>query len=128
MPEFKKFLLIGIALAALSVMLGAFGAHGLKNMALEAKLIASFETATRYQFYHALGLIIIFLLSPYQLKQSILNTSGWLMVTGTVLFSGSLYIYVLSGIKAFAMITPIGGALMIAAWVALFIATLKRQK
>ena len=128
MPEFKKFLLIGITFAALSVLFGAFGAHGLKNMAIEAKLVASFETAARYQFYHALGLIIIFLLSPHNLKLSLLNISGWLMVTGTLLFSGSLYIYVLSGIKTFAMITPIGGALMIAAWLTLFIATVKGQE
>ena len=128
MPEFKKFLLIGITFAALSVLFGAFGAHGLKNIAIEAKLIASFETAARYQFYHALGLIIIFLLSPHNLKLSLLNISGWLMVTGTLLFSGSLYIYVLSGIKTFAMITPIGGALMIAAWLTLFIATVKGQE
>ena len=128
MPEFKKFLLIGITFAALSVLFGAFGAHGLKNMAIEAKLVASFETAARYQFYHALGLIIIFLLSPHNLKLSLLNISGWLMVTGTLLFSGSLYIYVLSGIKTFAMITPIGGVLMIAAWFTLFIASVKGQK
>ena len=128
MPEFKKFLLIGITFAALSVLFGAFGAHGLKNMAIEAKLIASFETAARYQFYHALGLIIIFLLSTHKLKLSLLNISGWLMVTGTLLFSGSLYIYVLSGIKTFAMITPIGGVLMIAAWLTLFIATVKGQE
>ena len=128
MPEFKKFLLIGITFAALSVLFGAFGAHGLKNMAIEAKLITSFETAARYQFYHALGLIMIFLLSPHNLKLSLLNISGWLMVTGTLLFSGSLYIYVLSGIKTFAMITPIGGVLMIAAWLTLFIATVKGQE
>ena len=128
MPEFKKFLLIGITFAALSVLFGAFGAHGLKNIAIEAKLIASFETAARYQFYHALGLIIIFLLSPHNLKLSLLNISGWLMVTGTLLFSGSLYIYVLSGIKTLAMITPIGGVLMIAAWLTLFIATVKGQE
>ena len=128
MPEFKKFLLIGITFSALSVLFGSFGAHGLKNIAIEAKLIASFETAARYQFYHALGLIIIFLLSPHNLKLSLLNISGWLMVTGTLLFSVSLYIYVLSGIKTFAMITPIGGVLMIAAWLTLFIATVKGQK
>ncbi len=128
MPEFKKFLLIGITFAALSVLFGAFGAHGLKSMAVEAKLIASFETAARYQLYHALGLMIIFLLSPHKLKLSLLNIAGWLMVVGTVLFSGSLYVYVLSGIKAFAMITPVGGTLMIAAWISLFIATLKGQE
>lgn len=125
MPEFKKFLLFGAALAALSVLFGAFGAHGLKNMGIEASKIGNFETAARYQFYHALGLMIIFILSHFKLKLSLLNWSGWLMTTGTLLFSSSLYLYVLSGIKALAMIAPIGGILMVLAWFSLFFAALK---
>ena len=128
MPEFRKFLLLGIVFAALSVLFGAFGAHGLKNMAIDAKLIGNFETAARYQFYHALGLIMIFMLSQYKLKLASLNRAGWLMATGTVLFSGSLYLYVFTGIKAIAMVTPLGGLLMVAAWVFLFIAALKDQE
>lgn len=126
MPEFKKFLLIGAALAALSVLFGAFGAHGLKNMGLEANLIGNFETAARYQFYHALGLILIFILSDHTLKPSLLSKSGWLMTTGTLLFSGSLYLYVLSGVKTFALITPIGGVLMVIAWLVLMLAAIRR--
>lgn len=125
MPEFKKFLLLGALLAALSILFGAFGAHGLENMGIEASKIGNFETAARYQFYHALGLMIIFILSHHSLKLRLLNWSGWLMTAGTVLFSGSLYLYVLSGIKAFAMITPIGGSLMVAAWLTLFFAAFK---
>ena len=128
MPKFKKFLLIGATFAALSVLFGAFGAHGLKNMGLDATLITTFETAARYQFYHALSLMIIFVLSHHALKLSLLNYSGWLMTAGTLLFSGSLYLYVLSGIKAFAMITPIGGVLLVIAWVFLIGATLKGQE
>ena len=128
MPEFKKFLLIGIALAALSVLFGAFGAHGLKNIGTNASSVDNFDTAARYQFYHALGLMMIFVLSHHKLKLSLLNWAGWFMTAGTVLFSGSLYMYVLSGLKAFAVVTPVGGLFMITAWTTLFIAALKGQR
>ncbi|RVU82785.1 DUF423 domain-containing protein [Leucothrix sargassi] len=126
MPEFKKFLLLGATLAALSVLFGAFGAHGLEKHLQDVKLIDTFETAARYQFYHAIGLILVFILSQYGLANTYLSVSGWLMFFGTVLFSGSLYCYVLSGIKVFAMITPIGGLLMIAAWITLLISAVKK--
>ncbi len=127
MPEFKKFLVLGAALAALSVVFGAFGAHGLEKHLQDAKLLATFETAARYQFYHALGLILVFILSQYGLANKWLNIGGWLMVFGTLLFSGSLYCYVLTGIKIFAMITPIGGLLMILAWLAIVISAVKKS-
>jgi uncharacterized membrane protein YgdD (TMEM256/DUF423 family) len=125
-PEFKKFLVFGAGLAALSVVFGAFGAHSLEKHLQDIKLLATFETAARYQFYHALGLILVFMLSQYDLNKSLLSKSGWFMFFGTTLFSGSLYIYVFSGIKAFAMITPIGGLLMIIAWVLMLLAAVKK--
>ena len=127
MPEFKKFLVLGAALAALSVVFGAFGAHGLEKHLQDVKLLATFETAARYQFYHALGLILVYILSQYGLANKWLNISGWLMLFGTLLFSGSLYCYVLTGIKVFAMITPIGGLLMILAWLAIVISAVKKS-
>ena len=127
MPEFKNFLVLGAALAALSVVFGAFGAHGLEKHLQDAKLLATFETAARYQFYHALGLILVFILSQYGLANKWLNIGGLLMVFGTLLFSGSLYCYVLTGIKIFAMITPIGGLLMILAWLAIVISAVKKS-
>ena len=126
MPEFKKFVILGAALAALSVIFGAFGAHSLEKHLQDVKLLATFETAARYQFYHALGLILVFLLSQCDLNKSLLSKSGWFMFIGAVLFSGSLYTYVFSGIKAFAMITPIGGVLMIIAWVLMLLAAVKK--
>ena len=126
MPEFKKFLLLGATLAALSVLFGAFGAHSLEKHLQDVKLIDTFETAARYQFYHAIGLILVFILSQYGLAKAYLSISGWLMFFGTVLFSGSLYCYVLSGIKIFAMITPVGGLLMIFAWITLLISAVKK--
>lgn len=125
MPEFKKFLLLGITLAALSVVFGAFGAHALNNMGLDARLIGNFETAARYQFYHAFGLMMIFILSHHDLKLRLLNWAGWLMAAGTLLFSGSLYLYVLTGIKLIAMITPLGGLLMILSWLVLLTSVIK---
>jgi uncharacterized membrane protein YgdD (TMEM256/DUF423 family) len=118
---------LGAALAALSVVFGAFGAHGLEKHLQDAKLLATFETAARYQFYHALGLILVFILSQYGLANKWLNIGGWLMIFGTLLFSGSLYCYVLTGIKIFAMITPIGGLLMILAWLAIVISAVKKS-
>ena len=127
MPEFKKFLVFGAVLAALSVVFGAFGAHSLEKHLQDVKLLATFETAARYQFYHALGLISVFLLSKYGLSNQWLNISGWLMFLGTLLFSGSLYCYVLTDIKMFAMITPVGGLLMILSWLAMLIAAVKQS-
>ena len=87
MPEFKKFLVFGAALAALSVVFGAFGAHSLEKHVQDTALLTTFETAARYQFYHALGLILIFLLSQHDLKQSLLNKSGWCMLIGCLLYT-----------------------------------------
>lgn len=125
MPEFKKFLLLGALLAGLSIMLGAFAAHGLEKSLDNPRLIANFDTAARYQFYHALGLIAVFILSKYALNKRLLAASGWAMLIGSLLFSGSLYVYVLSGVKAIAMITPIGGLIMFCAWVLLFLSARK---
>ena len=128
MPEFRKFLLLGAALAGLSVLLGAFAAHGLEKSINDPRLLDNFDTAARYQFYHALGLIAVFLLSKYDLNNQLLDKSGWAMFIGTLLFSGSLYIYVLSGIKTFAMITPIGGVFMVIAWLLMFLAAFKAKR
>jgi len=126
-PEFKKFLIFGALLAGLSVIFGAFGAHSLEKHIEDSKLLASFETAVRYQFYHALGLILVFILSKHGLATKWLKAGGWLMSFGTLLFSGSLYCYVLTGIKTFAIITPIGGLLMILAWLAILISAVKQS-
>lgn len=99
---------------ALAVMLGAFGAHGLKARATEAQL-AWWQTATDYFFYHAIGLLLIALcmkvLPQLQIKRSFI-----LIQIGIVFFCGSLYLMALGLPRGFGAITPIGGALMIAAW------------
>lgn len=125
MPEYKKFLLIGTALAALGVLLGAFAAHGLEKAVTDLRMLDRFETAVRYQFYHALGLILVFLLAKQGLASRLLRWSGRSMIAGILLFSGSLYIYVLSGTQWVVIFTPIGGVLFITAWILLFIAAWK---
>ena len=125
MPEYKKFLLIGTALAALGVLLGAFAAHGLEKAVTDLRMLDRFETAVRYQFYHALGLILVFLLAKQGLASRLLQWSGRSMIAGILLFSGSLYIYALSGTQWVVIFTPIGGVLFITAWILLFIAAWK---
>ena len=102
---------------ALAVMLGAFGAHGLKACASEAQL-AWWSTATDYFFYHALGLLLLGLLAKV-IPQLPIKASFLLIQIGILFFCGSLYIMALVLPRGLGMITPIGGALMIAGWLVL---------
>lgn len=111
----KTFLSIAGALAALAVLLGAFGAHGLKTK-LAPDMMAVYQTAVQYHMWHALGLALVGLAAVHWPHLNLLRWSGWLMALGVVLFSGSLYILALTGIKALGAITPFGGLAFIAAW------------
>lgn len=113
----RTFLVLGALSAAIAVGTGAFGAHGLKKIATP-DMVATFDTAARYQMYHALGLIAV-AWAASRWPGAAINWAGWLLVAGTVLFSGSLYVLVLSGVKGIGAITPVGGLLFIAGWVAL---------
>ena len=119
-----------ITLASLSgflaVALGAFGAHGLKEQ-LPADLMATWHTAVQYPFCHTLALFGVGILLAQGVVSRPLNISGWLFATGIVLFSGSLYVLCLSGIRWLGAITPIGGLLWLAAWCCLAWASLKGQ-
>lgn len=114
----KLFIRIGSILMALSIVLGAFGAHTLKNI-LDDKMIKVYQTAVEYQVYHALGLFLIAFISSFKENKKA-KLSGYFMMSGMFLFSGSLYALSLSGIKIFGVITPIGGILFIVAWILLF--------
>lgn len=116
----NKFLIqSGAILGALGVALGAFGAHALKDMLTASNRLDTFETAVKYQFYHALALILVGILSQnFTIKT--MNYSGLSMLIGTIIFSGSLYVICFTCIKAFGAIAPIGGTLMIVGWVLLF--------
>lgn len=115
----QTFIGIGAIVAAIAVMLGAFGAHALKDKFTTPRYAAIWETAVQYHMYHALGLIGIGILSNAALlgSTSLLVWAGYLMLTGIIFFSGSLYILAVTGINKLGAITPIGGVLFIIAWV-----------
>ncbi|WHZ21788.1 MAG: hypothetical protein OJF47_000900 [Nitrospira sp.] len=100
--------------AATSVAAGAFGAHALKSI-LDPSMLAAYETAARYQMYHAVGLFVVAWLSRETPGASV-DTAGWLFCAGILLFSGSLYVVALAGIKWMGALTPLGGGSFIAGW------------
>ncbi|HZW69042.1 MAG TPA: DUF423 domain-containing protein [Pseudogracilibacillus sp.] len=111
----KVFLIIGAIFGFLAVSFGAFGAHLLEGNIDDAKL-KTWEKAVNYQMFHTLPIILAgLLLTKAQLSS--LVWAGWLFVLGTVLFSGSLYLYSTTGTKFLAMITPFGGITFLVAWV-----------
>jgi uncharacterized membrane protein YgdD (TMEM256/DUF423 family) len=120
----KLFLILGGINAALVVMLGAFGAHGLKAK-LTADMLAVYQTGVHYHLFHALGLLAVGLVAT-QIADSVwLRWSGWLMLLGIILFSGSLYVLSVSGLRWLGMVTPFGGVAFIAAWIVFVIAIAK---
>jgi uncharacterized membrane protein YgdD (TMEM256/DUF423 family) len=116
----KLFLAAGGLAALAAVVLGAFGAHALKSR-LSAEMLAVWHTGVEYHVYHALGLLAVGLAATQLPESALLKWSGWLMLAGIVLFSGSLYALALSGERWLGAITPIGGLGFLAAWV-LFVA------
>lgn len=109
--------------ALLSVVLGAFAAHGLKTK-LSDTLLNTFQTGVQYQMYHSLALILLVILYR-QMPQSLLVYSAGFMFAGIILFSGSLYMLALTQIKWFGPVTPLGGVCFIIGWALLIVATLK---
>jgi len=99
----------------IAVGLGAFAAHGLKNM-LSPDLLATFQTGVQYHMYHALALFGIGILALSFPNQSLLKVAGYLFLVGIVLFSGSLYVLALSGIRWLGAITPLGGVAFLGGW------------
>ena len=114
----KVFFVLAALSGALSVGLGAFGAHAL-GARLSADALATFETGVRYQFFHTLALFaVVFAISRWP-SSSLPLIAGWLFVAGIAVFSGSLYALVLTGTRWLGAITPIGGAAFIAGWLLL---------
>jgi uncharacterized membrane protein YgdD (TMEM256/DUF423 family) len=117
-PAAKLFLLLGSLAGAAGVALGAFGAHALKAR-LAPDLLAVWQTAVQYHLWHALALVAIGIVAVQLPSSMPLKWAGWLMVAGIVLFSGSLYVLALSGVRWLGAVTPFGGTAWIAAWVLL---------
>lgn len=126
----KKLLITGSILGLLAVILGAFGAHGLKET-LSAEALNSFETGVRYQMYHAFLLLLAG--ASFKLSEKALKTLFYLVLGGIILFSGSIYLLTTKSvtgidISAIAWVTPIGGALLIAGWAMLLFNFIKFTK
>ena len=113
----RILLIIGSLFAALSVLLGAFGAHGLKNR-LSMEDLAIFETAVRYQMYHALGILLMGVASFY-LNEKLVSIPAYFLILGIIIFSGSLFLLVFTNLRWFGAITPIGGLCLIIGWLLL---------
>lgn len=120
----KLFLLTASALGALSVMIGAFGAHALKNSLESTGRLETFETAVKYQFYHVVALLLLGLLMT-KFDHKLLNYAGYSFIIGIIIFSGSLYVLCLTNVAKWGAITPIGGVFLIAGWALLFMGILK---
>lgn len=119
----KLFILFGALNGFLAVALGAFGAHGLEGRISE-KAISIWEKAVHYQMFHTTALLVTGLLMAKHQAAS-LTSAGWAFLIGIILFSGSLYIYAVSSVKFFAIITPLGGVSFLVGWVLLGLATMK---
>jgi uncharacterized membrane protein YgdD (TMEM256/DUF423 family) len=112
----SRVLLIGVLAAFLGVGLGAFGAHGLASR-VSATDLATFETGVRYQMYHALALVGLGALGDWRWN-AWLARAGWLFLGGIAVFSGSLYLLVLTGQRWLGAVTPLGGVAFLAGWLA----------
>lgn len=117
----KQILIVAIVLGTLSIILGAFGAHGLKEL-LDAQDVATYETGVRYQMYQSIFLLFLSQLSG--VRDKILKISFWLSVVGILFFSGSIYGLATNDLTGFdfktiGFITPIGGLFLIVSWIVL---------
>ncbi len=121
----RHFLIFGALLLAAATILGAWAAHGLESL-IDAGSLAIFRTGVEYHFYHALGLLGIGLLIDRCGAGSGLVISGWLLIAGIVLFSGSLYVLAFGVARFLGPVTPLGGVCFIIGWLVLA-ATIWRQ-
>jgi uncharacterized membrane protein YgdD (TMEM256/DUF423 family) len=122
----QNTLLAAALLGCLSVGLGAFGAHALKETLTASGRVDTFELAVKYQFYHTLALLAIGLLMN-KIPGAALMVSSGLIAGGVILFSGSLYLLALTSFRFVVFLTPIGGVLMLAGWATMAYAILTKK-
>ncbi len=126
----KRIIIIASIFGILAVILGAFGAHGLKNV-MTAGQLDTWQTAVQYQFYHTLALLFLATFSRFRSRA--INASSWFFTVGILLFSGSLYLLSLkdflniTNAAILGPLTPIGGVFFILGWVSLLVATVKNK-
>lgn len=119
-----KILISGAILMLFGVIIGAFGAHSLEETLKQNARIETYETATKYLFYHSIGMLILAVVYKENRYHCI---SFWTMLAGVVIFSGSLYILSITNITFFGAVTPIGGLLLILSWI-FFILGIKKNE
>jgi uncharacterized membrane protein YgdD (TMEM256/DUF423 family) len=118
----KTFFIIGSILGATAVATGAFGAHGLKNI-VSPEMLDTWDKAVRYQMYHALALLsLAWAINHFPEQAKVISLGGWSFLAGVLLFSGSLYVLALSGVKWLGAITPFGGVAFVVGWLCLVLA------
>jgi uncharacterized membrane protein YgdD (TMEM256/DUF423 family) len=110
----RRFVLLGSLLAGVAVAAGAFGAHMLKSV-LDQPLLAVYETAARYQMYHAIGIVLVGLAARAH-DDARVAVAGWAFTAGIVLFCGSLYAVALLGVRWLGAVTPLGGVAFMIGW------------
>lgn len=114
----RTFFIVAAVSAFISVAAGAFGAHGLKSR-LTPEMLTVFEVGVRYQMYHSFGLFVVSWACERFPSSSTTTTSGWLFIAGIIIFSGSLYLLSITGLKWLGAITPIGGLAFLFGWIML---------
>lgn len=128
----RKWIITGLILVIIAIILGAFGAHGLKSLTSDNDILAAFDTATKYQFFQGLGFLVV----PFIVTRFSFNGKAvfYLLLLGTIFFSGSIYGLTYSKIhmggslsKAFGPVTPIGGLLMIIGWIVLLVQVIRSR-
>lgn len=119
MSSDKLFMLFGCVLSGSGVALGAFGAHGLRKV-VSSEMLSVYQTGVLYQLIHGIALLVVGL-AWRQYGGGVINTAGWFLIIGTLLFSGSLYVLSMTSIRYIGLLTPLGGLAFIIGWVTLFI-------
>ena len=114
MDRHITWIVVGTCFACLAVILGAFAAHGLKSK-ISTEDLAIFETGVRYQMYHSLGLILLGLIG-FQTAQDIVFFPALMFIIGIIIFSGTLYLIPMTGLRWLCAVTPIGGTAFILGW------------
>ena len=122
----RYFIVVAAFLGATAVMLGAYASHGLSTWASSSQ-VSQIQIASQYQLFHAITLLAVVLINSL-FTHRLLSLSLWLFTVGTLCFSGSLYYLVFLGSKLLVLITPLGGLLLICAWICLGISMLFKQK
>ena len=122
----RYWIVLGAVFGLLSVVAGALGVHALRDT-LDPAALSTFQTAARFQMYHALALVLNGLLVD-RWPSRLLVTAGWFFTAGVVLFCGSLYLLALTGIGVFGAVAPIGGASLMGGWGLLILSGFTRRK